>query len=211
MKIKFLGHSCFLIEIGGLKVMTDPYDKSIPYEFPDGEEVDVVTISHDHFDHSAYNRVKVKREVLKDPTDKEIEGVKFKSKSFFHDDEMGKRRGKNALFLIEGEGMRILHCGDLGHVPNEKDLEEFKNIDIILLPIGGYFTIDSKKGDELIKILNPKIVIPMHYKTKNLDFPIARVDEFLKNKENVHKLNSLELEIDKSNIENYKGIVVFPF
>ena len=211
MKIKFLGHSCFLIEIGGLKVMTDPYDKSVPYEFPDGEEVDVVTISHDHFDHSAYNRVKVKREVLKDPTDKDIEGVKFKSKSFFHDDEMGKRRGKNALFLIEGEGIRILHCGDLGHVPNEKDLEEFKNVDILLLPVGGYFTIDSKKGEELIKMLNPKIVIPMHYKAKNLDFPIAKVDEFLKNKENVHRLNSLELEIDKSNIEQYKGIVVFPF
>ncbi|MDI6861136.1 MAG: MBL fold metallo-hydrolase [Caldisericia bacterium] len=211
MKIKFLGHSCFLIEIGGLKVMTDPYDKSVPYDFPDGEEVDVVTISHDHFDHSAFNRVKIKREVLKDPTNKEIQGVKFKSKTFFHDEEMGRKRGKNALFLIEGEGIKILHCGDLGHIPNEKDLEEFKNIDILLLPVGGYYTIDSKKGDELIKILNPKIVIPMHYKTKNLDFPIAKVDDFLKNKENVHKLNSLEFELDKSNIEKYKGIVVFPF
>ncbi len=211
MKIKFIGHACFLIETQGLKIMTDPYDKSLPYDFPDGIEVDIVTVSHDHFDHSATNRVKVKREILKDPTDKEIEEVKFKSKSFYHDEEMGKRRGKNALFLIEGEGIKILHCGDLGHIPNEKEISEFKNIDIILIPVGGYFTIDAKKADEVIKILNPKIVIPMHYKTKKLDFPIAPLDEFLKNKESIHKLNSLELEIDKSNIDNYKGIVVFPF
>lgn len=211
MKIKFIGHACFLIETQGLKIMTDPFDKSLPYDFPDGIEVDIVTVSHDHFDHSATNRVKVRKEILKDPIDKEIEGVKFKSKSFFHDEEMGKRRGKNAFFLIEGEGIKILHCGDLGHIPNEKDISEFKNIDLLLIPVGGYFTIDAKKADELIKILNPKITIPMHYKTKKLDFPIAPLDEFLKNKESIHKLNSLELEIDKSNIDNYKGIVVFPF
>ncbi|MBC7194960.1 MAG: MBL fold metallo-hydrolase, partial [Caldisericia bacterium] len=181
MKINFIGHACFLIEIGGLKIMTDPFDKSVPYDFPEGEDVDVVTVSHDHFDHNATNRVKIRKEVLKDPTDKTIGNVKFKSKSFFHDEEMGKRRGKNAIFLIEGEGFRILHLGDLGHVPQEKDLEEFKNIDILLIPVGGYFTIDSKKADELIKILNPKVIIPMHYKTKKLDFPISSVDEFLKN------------------------------
>jgi len=211
MKIKFIGHACFLIEIGGLKVLTDPYDKSLPYDFPDGIEVDIVTVSHDHFDHSAVNRVKVKREVLKDPTDKVIDGVRFKSKSFYHDEEMGRKRGKILMFLIEGEGLKVLHCGDLGHVPDESNLQDFKNVDIILLPVGGYFTIDAKKGDEIIKILNPKVVIPMHYKTKNLDFPIATVDEFLKNKENIHRLKSLELEIDKTNIDTYKGIVVFPF
>jgi L-ascorbate metabolism protein UlaG (beta-lactamase superfamily) len=210
MKIKFIGHACFLIEIGGLKVMTDPFDKSIPYNFPQGEEVDIVTVSHDHFDHSAVDRVKVKKEVLKDPTNEVIDGVKFKSKSFFHDEEKGKRRGKNAIFLIEGEGLKILHLGDLGHVPEEKDLDEFKNVDILLIPVGGYFTIDSKKADELIKILNPKITIPMHYKTGKLDFPISTVDEFLKNKKDFHKLDSLEVDIDRFNIDDYKGIIVFP-
>lgn len=210
MKIKYIGHSCFLIEIGGLKVLTDPFDESVPYKFPEKEEVDIVTISHEHFDHNAVHRVRVKKEVLRDPSDKIVNSVKFKSKSFFHDEEGGKRRGKNAIFMIEGENLKILHLGDLGHIPQEKDLDEFKNVDILLIPVGGYFTIDSKKADELIKILNPKVTIPMHYKTGKLDFPISKVDEFLKNKKDIHKLNSLEVEIDKSNIDNFKGIVVFP-
>lgn len=210
MKIKYIGHACFLIETNGLKVMTDPFDESLPYKFPKDEEVDIVTISHDHFDHNATHRVKVRKEVLRDPTDKVINGVKFKSKSFFHDEESGKKRGKNAIFLIESEGLKILHLGDLGHVPDEKELTEFKNVDILLTPVGGYYTIDSKKADEIVSIINPKIVIPMHYKTKNLDFPISPKEEFLKGKENVINLDKMEFEIDKSNIDNYKGVVVFP-
>lgn len=210
MKLRFIGHACFLIEINSLKVVTDPFDKSLLYDFPDGEVVDVVTVSHDHFDHSATDRLKVMKEILKSPVDKEIGGVKFKSKMFYHDNEMGKKRGKNLIFLIEGEGIKILHLGDLGHVPDEKDLDEFKNINILLLPVGGYFTIDAEKGEELIRILNPDIIVPMHYKTSKLDFPISPVEVFLKNKENVHKLDSMEIEIDKSKIENLKGILVFP-
>lgn len=211
MKIKFIGHSCFLIEIGGFKVMTDPFDESLPYKFPDKEEVDFVTVSHDHFDHNATHRLVVKKEVLRDPTDKKFDKIRFFSKTFFHDEDQGKRRGKNAIFLIEGEGLKLVHLGDLGHVPEEKDLESFKNPDILMTPVGGYYTIDSKKADVLISILKPLITIPMHYKTGKLDFPIATVHEFLKNKENIHKLESLEFVIDKSNIENYKGILVFPF
>lgn len=210
MKIRFIGHSCFLIEVNQLKVMTDPFDRSIPYDFPDGEEVDVVTVSHSHFDHSAVNRVKVGKEVLKTPVDKVIEGVRFKSKSFFHDEERGRARGKNLIFLIEGEDLKVLHLGDLGHVPDEEDLKEFKGIDILLTPVGGYFTIDGKKADRIIEILNPEIVIPMHYKTKSLKFPIATKEEFLKNKENVHYLEKSEFEVYKNNIDRYRGIVVFP-
>lgn len=210
MKIRFIGHSCFLIEIGGLKVMTDPFDESVPYKFPEKEEVDIVTISHDHFDHNAVNRVKVRKEVLKDPVDKTIDGVKFKSKSFFHDEEGGRRRGKNAIFLIEGEDFKIVHLGDLGHVPEEKELEIFKNPYFLMVPVGGYYTIDSKKADKIIEILNPLITIPMHYKTGKLDFPIATVEEFLKNKQNVHKLTTLEAEFNKLNLDNYKGVILFP-
>lgn len=210
MKIRFIGHACFLIEIGGLRVMTDPFDKSVPYKFPEKEEVDIVTISHDHFDHNAVNRLKVRKEVLKDPVDKIIDGVKFKSKSFFHDEEGGKRRGKNAIFLIEGEDFKIVHLGDLGHIPEEKEIGIFKNPDFLMVPVGGYYTIDSIKADKIIEILNPLITIPMHYKTGKLDFPIAKVDEFLKNKQNVHKLTTLEAEFNKLNLDNYKGIILFP-
>ncbi|MGC8943859.1 MAG: MBL fold metallo-hydrolase [Caldisericia bacterium] len=210
MKIRFIGHACFLIEIGGLKVMTDPFDESVPYKFPEKEEVDIVTISHEHFDHNATHRVKVKREVLRDPTNKTIDGIKFLSKSFFHDEEGGKKRGKNSIFLIEGENLKLVHLGDLGHIPEEKDIEVFKNADILMIPVGGYYTIDSKKVDKIISIFNPLITIPMHYKTGKLDFPISTVDDFLKNKENVHKLESLEVTIDKENIDKYKGILVFP-
>lgn len=210
MKIRFIGHACFLIEIGGLKVMTDPFDESVPYKFPEKEEVDIVTISHDHFDHNATHRVKIKREVLRDPADKTIDGLRFLSKSFFHDEEGGKKRGKNAIFLIEGENLRLVHLGDLGHIPVEKDVEVFKNPDILMIPVGGYYTIDSKKADKIISILSPIITIPMHYKTGKLEFPISTVDDFLKNKENVHKLESLEIIIDKVNIDKYRGILVFP-
>ncbi len=210
MKIKFIGHACFLIEIGGFKVMTDPFDESVPYKFPEKEEVDFVTISHDHFDHNATHRLVVKKEVLRDPSDKSFNGVRFFSKSFFHDEEGGKKRGKNAIFLIEGEGLKLVHLGDLGHIPEEKDLEIFKNPDVLMIPVGGYFTIDSKKAEKIISILNPLVAIPMHYKTGKLDFPIATLDEFLKNKENIHRLDSLEVTLDKSKIKSLKGILVFP-
>jgi len=210
MRIKFIGHSCFLIEINGVKIITDPFDESIPYKFPEKEEVDIVTVSHEHSDHNATHRVKVRKEILRHPVDKTIDGVKFLSKSFFHDEEGGRRRGKNTIFLIEGENLKLVHLGDLGHIPDEKEIEIFKNPDILMIPVGGYFTIDSEKADKVISILNPKVTIPMHYKTGRLDYPISTVDDFLKNKENVHRLETFEVEIDKSNIDNYKGIIVFP-
>jgi len=132
------------------------------------------------------------------------------SKSFFHDEEGGRRRGKNSIFLIEGENLKLVHLGDLGHIPDEKEIEIFKNPDILMIPVGGYFTIDSNKADKVISILNPKVIIPMHYKTGKLDYPISTLDDFLKNKRNVHRLETFEVEIDKSNIDNYKGIIVFP-
>lgn len=212
MKVKFLGHACFLIETQNKKILTDPYEPqsyggAVAYT-PIEESVDIVTVSHSHADHSGTSSLKG-NPIIKD-TEKEenFEGIKIKGLKSFHDEKGGLLRGQNIIFVIESEGLKIAHLGDLGAIPSQDILDELKNVDVLLIPVGGVFTIDYKKATQLIDLINPKIVIPMHYKTERLGFDIDRVDKFLEGKENVVKKETSEIEIKKENLPSKTQIVV---
>ena len=201
MKIRYLAHSAFVIETkAGVKIITDPYkpnsyDGAVGYKRID-ELADVVTVTHFHDDHNAVNTIKNNPVVVDKPGEYEVKGVKIKGVKTYHDPKQGEERGDNTVYVYEIEGKKVCHLGDLGEVIDDEKAKEIGEVDILLIPVGGYFTIDAKEADRVIEKLNPKIVIPMHFKTEFLGFPIASVDEFLQNKTNYEKVDSYEIEIE---------------
>ncbi len=181
MKLTYLAHSTFLIEAeDGARLITDPVNKGSGYDL-NGVQADVVTVSHHHFDHDA-----VEEQITGDPVVVDTVGA-LAEKGFvivgypsFHDEVQGAKRGPNVLFKIEADGKTVVHLGDLGHDLDEETIRELKNADALLIPVGGTFTLDAKQAAELAEKLEPKNVVPMHYKTEQLTFEIAPLDPFLK-------------------------------
>ncbi|MBN1150962.1 MBL fold metallo-hydrolase [candidate division WOR-3 bacterium] len=200
MNIKWLGHSCFMITSkSGLRILTDPYKSggcggSVGYGKID-EEADIVVVSHSHSDHNSVESVPGNFIVVKETGIKKVKGIRIKGVKTFHDDKGGSERGENIVFVIEIDGLKVCHLGDLGEVLDGAKREEIGRVDILLTPVGGHYTIDANQADEIAEKLECKIVIPMHYKTEVLDFPISSVGEFLKNKNNVEIIDSCEVEI----------------
>lgn len=196
MEIKWLGHSSFLLtDSNGRRLLTDPFDHTVGYPLFQGD-CDVVTVSHQHFDHNYTEKVKDTAKIINkvgffQPCDIPITGIPS-----FHDDVEGAKRGENIIYVIEMDGYRICHLGDLGHMLTENDIEKLGKIDILLIPVGGNFTIDGKKAAELAVKIDPHIIIPMHFKTPKLSFPLDGVETFLKYMKNGEKLlgNILKIE-----------------
>ena len=199
MKIKWWGHASFLITTSNNKmILTDPYNEELPYN-KITDKPDYVTVSHDHFDHNAVDLLKGSPEVIKKSSGFEDDNISVKGISVYHDDAEGDKRGENIIFIINTDGYKIAHLGDLGHELNKEDLNRLKDIDILLIPVGGNYTIDAKKAKNIVDKINPKIVLPMHYKTDILDFPITGVDEFLSyfEKESIEIFDGPEVEFDE--------------
>jgi L-ascorbate metabolism protein UlaG (beta-lactamase superfamily) len=210
MKIEWLGHACFLLETGrGLKIVTDPYEPGSyggALGYSDiNLEADLVTVSHKHFDHGYTKAVKGAQIVDKPGTFKK-EQVSIEGLRSFHDKTHGSQRGDNIIFIFNIDGLGVAHLGDLGHIPS--DLEKLKNLDVVLIPVGGTFTIDSREASELIDLIKPRIVIPMHFKTEKLGFDIDGVSEFTRGKSNVKELNASFLEVEKASLPEQTQIVV---
>ena len=192
MKVKWLGHASFMITSdAGTKIITDPYAPDDRLSYGEiKERADIVTVSHGHGDHSNVAAIQGNPEVVRGNT--EVEGIKFKGIPTYHDDTTGEKRGKNAVFCFEVDGVRVCHLGDLGHQLNSKQVTEIGAVDVLLIPVGGYYTIDAKVATEVCNQLKPKVIIPMHYKNKRCAFPIAAVDDFLRGKERVSRLDTLD-------------------
>jgi L-ascorbate metabolism protein UlaG (beta-lactamase superfamily) len=205
MKIKWFGHSAFVINSQTGKIfITDPYEAggyngAIGY-VPINITADIVTISHDHADHNYIKTIQGNPKILNRTGDYEVGGIKIKGIPVYHDTKQGKERGNNIIFVYEIDGLRVVHLGDLGHLLSAKQIDELGNIDILLIPVGGYFTIDPKQATDIVNTLKPKITIPMHYKTEVLNFPVAKVEEFLRGKKSVKKVSSVEVSITKENL-----------
>jgi len=181
MEIKYLGHSSFQIKTKTARVVTDPFDpKMVGLKFPK-TEADIVTVSHHHHDHDMVNQIEGNPLVLDWPGQFERMGVRIWGFSTYHDKKKGEERGNNIMYKFESEQISILHCGDLGTGLEDAILDEIGEIDILFIPVGGTYTIDSAEAVELIKKVEPSLVIPMHY-----GFPegaikeLAPVSEFLK-------------------------------
>jgi len=193
VKLTWLGQASFLIETpGGTRIVTDPYD-GVGLEYP-SVEADIVTISHDHFDHGAKQKVKGDFTTFSTQGLHEAAGVKISGLLTFHDDTGGTQRGSNVIFVFEADGIRLCHAGDLGHMLNEAQIDALGRIDILCLPVGGVYTIDAAGATELLGILKPRIAVPMHYRIPGLSLDIADASGFLSGKQPVRQVDVLEVD-----------------
>ena len=185
MDIKYLGHASFYIKSKDTRLVTDPYDGSIGIKFPK-VEADIVTVSHGHTDHNQVKLVSGNPLVIEMPGEFEKMGVRVFGYQSYHDKKKGAERGENILYKIEVEGISILHCGDLGVVPDDSFIDQIGEVDILMVPVGGFYTIDPTEAIELIKKIEPDMVIPMHYNQPKLDQKVfanlATVEDFLNKK-----------------------------
>ncbi|MCX7845128.1 MAG: MBL fold metallo-hydrolase [Dictyoglomaceae bacterium] len=212
MKIRWYGHACFLFTSkDGIKILTDPFDKSVGYPIPDIEP-NIVTTSHEHFDHNSVNLLKGKFITLKGVLEKEELGIKIRSISSYHDESLGSKRGENQIFIFNIDEITIAHLGDLGHVLLREDIKKLGEIDILCIPVGGVYTIDANQALEIVEKIKPKIVIPMHYKTPNLKFDLAPVESFLSIiKYPIKRLIEKEVEINKETLPKSTEVWVLPY
>ncbi len=209
MKIKYLGHSCFIIETsGGISVLTDPY-KGVGYELPENLQADITLISHAHFDHNNIDAVTSKF-VLQTAGEYEILGLRIKGVESNHDDKGGTLRGKNIIFTASMDGLKVCHLGDLGEPCSKELLAKIGKVDILLLPIGGHYTIDAREAKKYVEQMQPKLVIPMHYRPKDGTIDIASASEFLSLFENVVYANpKYETRIEKDSLTNEKTQIIY--
>ena len=209
MKIKWLGHASFLITSDdGIRIITDPYITGGDLGYAEiTETADIVTVSHDHFDHNNISSVRGSPEVVRKGT-AGVKGISFRSVSSCHDEEGGKLRGENTIFCFEVSGVGVCHLGDLGHRLSDKQVTEIGPVDVLLIPVGGYFTMDAKDATGVCNRLKPRVVIPMHYKNERCTFPIAGVDEFLKGKEDVSRPDASEAEFKAGELPASTRIIV---
>lgn len=179
MKIRYLGHSSFLLtESTGTAVVCDPYDDSVGYEMP-RVKADAVTISHHHYDHDSLKKIQGQPVILDKETGYELPGVEINSVKSFHDECRGKKRGENIIFKFRMDGIDVCHLGDLGEACSSELIEMILPVHVLLIPVGGTYTIDAKQAKEYVDRIMPDVVIPMHYRAKGCKLDIDKVDEFL--------------------------------
>jgi len=210
MKIKWLGLASFLITSdSGTRIITDPYETGGDLSYGEiRESADIVTVSHEHFDHNNVAAVQGNPQILRKMGEAEVKGIRFKGVGSLHDDVGGKERGKNTIFWFDVDGVKVCHLGDLGHQLSDEQVSEIGSVDVLLVPVGGIFTIDANVATRLCDRLKPKMIIPMHFRDGKCRFPIAGVDEFLRGKENVSRLDTSEIELRSEELPSVTQIVV---
>lgn len=178
MEITWYGHSCFRLRGREGTVVTDPFDKVVGYSLP-RITADIVTISHDHPGHNNAEAVKGDPYVITGPGEYEIRGIFVFGIRTFHDKRQGRDRGANVAYLIEMEDLTICHLGDLGHVLTQSQAEAMSEVDVLLIPVGGASTLSAAAAVEVINLIEPRLVIPMHYRTPGVKMKLDPVDKFL--------------------------------
>jgi len=211
MQIIRLGHSCFRIQNDGTTLIIDPFEDSIGLKMPK-VSADIVLSSHDHYDHANFNAIRGESFKISTPGEYEVKDVFIYAIKSYHDDNHGQDRGENLIFFIEIEGMKLVHLGDFGQKElTQEQLKKLEGVDILMIPVGGTFTIDAKKAAEIISILEPAMVIPMHYKELGVKLNIDPLEKF--KKEIGNKMEIIDkLKIKKKDLpkEETKVVVLTP-
>lgn len=185
MKISWAGQACFSISVSNSRdhsaeMVIDPFDESIGLKMPN-VSADIVLVSHQHKDHNNAQAVKGTPFLIEGPGEYEVKEVFIRGISSFHDDEQGKERGQNTIYVIEAEGMRICHLGDLGQKQlTDEQLEKIDSVDVLMIPVGGKYTIAAPEAQKIISQIEPKMVIPMHYALPKLKVELDDLSKFLK-------------------------------
>jgi len=209
MKVKWLGHAAFLITAdNGTKIITDPYSDypGINYK-PIKEAADIVLASHQHGDHFG-GKVKGNPEVLTKAGRKVVKGIEIEGLDTYHDTSKGSERGTNVVFSFTVDGVRLCHLGDLGHELSQSEIDGIGEVDVLLIPVGGLYTIDHAVASDICQKIKPGIVVPMHYKNDKLEFPINGVDKFLEGKSPVKRPDSSEVEVKQGLLPEATEIIV---
>lgn len=191
MMIRWLGHACFYCEGEGVRLLTDPFDPQVGYPLPD-VEADLVTVSHDHYDHNAVSVLRGHPEVLRSPGVHRFRGLKVEGFPVFHDEAGGALRGRNTIFVWEMDGLRLCHLGDLGHLLDEATVKGIGRVDVLMVPVGGVYTIDAAGALKVVEQLQPRLILPMHYRTPHLSFELAPLEDFTRHFERVRREKTWE-------------------
>ncbi len=214
MQIQYYGHSCFKLTVkpGGratedIVLFFDPFGKDLGLRPPQGQ-ADVVFISHDHFDHNNIAAIKGDPVVINTPGEYAVKGINVVGLDAFHDKEEGAVKGRSTIYILETEELKICHLGDLGCDLTGKQLEEIDGVDILFIPVGGNYTIDGKKAAELIKKIEPAIIIPMHYKIPGSTAEIEDESKFCNEMGNCPKEKVVKFAIKKKDLEGKKMEIV---
>ena len=179
MDITWFGQSCFRLRFKGATIITDPYNGDIGLKLPK-QKADIVTVSHDHPDHNHLRAVSQDARVFAGPGEYESAGIFVFGIPTFHDRRNGRDRGANTAYLIEGDGLSVCHLGDLGHVPTQAQIEQLTALDVLLIPVGGNTTLNAAEAAEVVSLLEPRFVLPMHYQLPGLKVKLDPVTKFLK-------------------------------
>lgn len=200
MDISYLGHASFRLKGKTAAVVVDPYDPSVGPKFPK-VDADIVAVTHAHFDHNATSQVSGEPFIIAGPGEYEVKGVEIIGVNSFHDNKQGAERGNNTIYNFKIDKINVCHLGDLGQTTlTEQQVEEIANVDILLLPVGGHFTINATEANKIASQLEPRIIIPMHFKDAETKIAeLSGVESFLKeiNKENLEPVNKLTITPDK--------------
>lgn len=213
MKVKWLGHASFLITAeDGKRIVTDPYEagyRGIIQYGPIEETADVVTVSHEHGDHNGVSTISGNPAIIRGAGQHEVAGLRFNGIASFHDRVQGAERGPNTITCFAVDGVRVCHLGDLGHPLSAAHVAQIGAVDVLLVPVGGpVATIELPEVKEVCRQLNPRIVIPMHFRTDKCPFPIHSVDDFVAGQPNVRRPASSEVEVRRDALPAQSEIVV---
>ena len=207
MQIQYYGHSCFKLTTkpagratDDVSIFFDPFGKELGLRPPQGQ-ADVIFVSHAHHDHNNVDALKGDPVIIDAPGEYAIKGVNVVGLDSFHDNEEGAVRGHSTIFILEAEDLKICHLGDLGCDLSGKQLEEIDGVDVLFIPVGGKYTIDGKKAAELVRKIEPTIVIPMHYKVAGSTIDIDDEKVFCSALGNCPKEKTAKLNIKKKELE----------
>ena len=211
MEIIYLGHSSFRIKGKDVYLVTDPFaDPDLGFKFPK-VEADIVTVSHNHQDHNASNQVGGNPFIISGPGEYEVKGVSVFGINSFHDAKLGKELGFNTIYVIETEGLRICHLGDLGETLSDKQLEEINGVDILMVPVGGIWTLNPEQALSIVSAIEPSIVLPIHFKVPGMGGEFAKLSalpDFLKLTDQTNFEPIPKLVISKDRLPEEKQFVI---
>ena len=210
MLLHWYGHACFLLSSADTKIMTDPFNEKVGYRLPE-DKPDYVTVSHDHHDHSSVGLVHGTPQVKRTPESEKLGDFLVYGIESHHDPEGGTKRGQNIIFVFEHEGVRLAHLGDLGHTLSSEQLIALGRVDVLLIPVGGVYTIDAKAACQVIKQVGPRLVVPMHYNTRDLSIALGEVQEFCDAFSNTVFSGQCTLNLTPNTLPSEQQVVVMEY
>ncbi|MEN6615019.1 MAG: MBL fold metallo-hydrolase [Syntrophorhabdus sp.] len=213
MNIKWYGHSAFLLTTGdSTRIIIDPYQSgafggALAYG-KIKDSADIVLSSHDHDDHNYVKDITGTFQLINTPGRHTVKNILIEGIPTYHDQTQGSERGRNIIYIIDADEIRVVHLGDLGHVLDEQTVKKIGKIDVLLLPVGGFYTIDAKEASLIVETLRPSITIPMHFKTDKCDFPITPVQNFTTGKAGVTSEGKTSIDLSRGTMPKSPQIIV---